>query len=296
MSKFYLLSPSGVPPNPHLFPIWVDSWKRKGIEIVDRIEDCRVVLFDLHTRISYYKQSDIDYICNLHSPVFVATFDEWDRGGMSSDIWPHPLTGQQKLVIGSTINRSVHFCRLLDKVQTYHLNIYPYEKSIFYEEPMLTANELFNRPYDVCFIANSAPSRERIAEALRSDSRLNCIIRLGEQKIPVNEFLDIHKKAKLFVSSSAGGYGNERPQLLFSVASMIQEETDQLLLHPFLNMENCVKVKNPLTPLDLDAIYEVVNDKERLYWIYKNNYEFMKQYYSKEYIANDILTKILHHA
>ncbi len=46
--KFYLLSPEGVPPNPHLFPMLAESWKKEGIEIVDRIQDSDIVLMDLY--------------------------------------------------------------------------------------------------------------------------------------------------------------------------------------------------------------------------------------------------------
>lgn len=294
--KFYLLNPQGCPPNPHLFPVWIPTWEEKGIEIVDRIEDCDVVLFDFHSRMFDYKQSDLDYI--IDNRVRFVTFDEWDRGGMSLDIWPMPLTKQQEdfcYKFESTGQPRVHFCRLLDKTKSYPINVYPYEKAIFHEEPLLSPQELFSRPLDICYIVNHSPSRQRIADAIREDGRLKCNFRIGMQKIPFNDFLNEHRRAKLFISSGAGGYTDERKQLLFSIAGLIQEETDQLLLHPFTNEENCIKISSNPTQEELDLIFAIVNDKERLYRIYKSGYDFMKTYYSKEYIASYILEKIKEH-
>lgn len=277
--------------NQVLFPNMVDTFVGNGHEFVSKIEDCDCVLMDLHSRINDYAQNDIDWI--LAKDIKVSTFDEWDRGNMSTDVWPNPLTQQQELVMNNILKRSIHFCRLMDKSHIYRYPMFPYEKPISYEEPMLTPDELFNRKYDVVFIANQSPSRDRIAEALMNDGRLNCFISIGDEKRPFEEFLRIHKLGKLFVSSGAGGFTDERKQCLFSVAGLIQENHDQLLLHPFTHMDNCLMINNPPTQEDLNTIFEVVNDKEKLYGIYQRNYEFMKKYYSKEYIANNILETIL---
>lgn len=294
--KFYLLSPYSVPPNPHLFPMFIDTWRKGGVEIVDRIEDCNYVLFDFHSRLSDYKQSDLQYTIDKRLPL--ATFCEWDRGHLSKDVWPNPLTDQQKDFVNwlqYTGQKQVHFCRLLDKTKVYPDNLYPYEKPILYEEPICSEDELFNREFDVVFIANSGPSREAIAKAFRDDGRLKCHISLGEKKIPFEDFIKEHKRGKLFVSSGAGGYTDERKQLLFSIAGIIQERTDQLVLHEPITFGEPAKVYSPPTPHELDCIYDIVNNKEFLYKLYSNGCRFMKKYYSKEYIANDILEKIKKH-
>jgi hypothetical protein len=293
--KFYLLSPYSVPPNPHLFPQFIEEWQRQGVEIVDRIEDCDCVMFDFHSRLADYKQSDLQYVIDKKLPL--ATFCEWDRGNLSSDIWPDPLTDQQKDLfhwLQFTGQPQVHFCRLLDKTKTYPNNLYPYEKPILYEEHLLSPDELFNREYDIGFIANHAPSRLRIAEALGAGNRLKVRACIGEIKIPLERFLNDHKRCKLFVSSGAGGFTDERKQYLFSIAGIIQERTDQLLLHE-LPLTGCIYIDSPPTIENLDRIYNIINDKECLYKIYENGYNFMKTYYSKEYIANDILNKIKKH-
>jgi len=285
--KIYLLSPEAVPMNQVLFPTFIKTFESKGHSFVDRIEDCDVVFFDLHSRLSNYNQHSIDFILDNTFPV--VTFDEWDRGNMSKDEWPYPLTEQQQDVFNIHWDKKIHFCRLLDKTKTYPPNLHPYEKPVLYEEPILSKEDLFNRSYDVVFIANASPSREAIAKEMINDKRLKVHVSLGAEKIQFPVFVDWHKKGKLFVSSGAGGYSNERPQYLFSIAGMIQEETDQLLAHPFTDMENCIKINNPPTKKDMDKIYEVVNDKDKLYEIYRKNYDFMKTYYSEKAFANYIL-------
>lgn len=291
--RFYTLSPSDVPENQILFPMLRPVFIEKGHSFVNNIEESDCVLFDLHARQFDYKQSDINWV--ISSGIFVATFDEWDRGGMSSDKWPYPLTDQQESVFHNIVinfRNSIHFCRLLDKRFPYSREVYPYEKPISYEEPLLTPEELFNRTYDICFIANHSPSRERIAKAIERDGRLKSIIRIGEPKVEFNNFVNVHRTAKLFISSGAGGYTDERKQCLFSIAGLIQEDHDQLLLHPFAHLENCIKISNPPTQSELDIIFEYCNNKDLLYSIYKSNYDFMKTFYSESYISNFILDKI----
>lgn len=291
--KIYLLYPQSVPPNPCLFPAFEKTWVDNGCTIVSKIQDCDIVFFDLHTRISDYKQDDIDYITKLNIPI--VTFDEWDRGNMSKDEWPNPLTEQQKQIfnhIENTNIKAVHFCRLLDKTNLPNIKVYPYEKPISYQEPICTSDELFSRPYDIVYIANTAPSREAIANAIQQDGRLKCLTIIGGEKIPFNEFVNMHRQGKLFISSAAGGYTDERMQCLFSIAGMIKQSTNQLLLNEFTNGINCLKISDQPTEDELNFITKVVNNKERLYEIYKYGYDFIREFYTEEYFANYILKTI----
>lgn len=292
--RFYIISPKGVPMNQVLFPNMIPTFEANGHSFVGNITECDCVLFDLHSRQFFYDENDIDYLCQTKIPI--ATFCEWDRGNMSSDEWPSPTIHQQRKVFEHIKNnnvKAVHFCRLLDKTKKYPPNLHPYEKPYSYEEPLLSADELFNREYDICFIANESPSRKAIEKAIIDDGRFMYITRIGEKKLEFSDFLNMHKKAKLFINSGAGGFTCERPQLLFSIAGMIRERTNQVLLHEFTHLENCLQIDAPPTKKQLDDIFCVVNDKEYLYKIYRNGYSFTKEFYSKEYIANDILKKIL---
>lgn len=293
--RFYTLSPN-VPENPVLFPTMRPTFIKEGHEFVTRIEDCDVVLFDFHTRIADYNQSDIDFI--IQNKPSIATFDEWDRGGMSLEFWPNPLTKQMGDILELSFSyrvKSTHFCRLLDKTKKYYTNVYPYEKPIHYEEQPVSADDLFNRPFDIVFIANDAPQRQHIKKILELNAKLKCKIILGAEKIPFDQWVAEHKKGKLFIKWSAGGYGCEKMHNLFSIAAMIKEDNDQLLAHPFTNSVNCVSLSSNPTRQELEYLRLVVGNKEELYKIYMGCYEHMKKYYTAEAIAKDILEKIIKH-
>ena len=295
--KFYTLSPECVPENQVLFPTMRPYFISQGHSFVERIEDCDIVLFDLHSRISSYNIGDIHYLLSHEIPT--ATFDEYDRGNMSSDQWPTPLTKQQWAIFESinySGSKSVHFCRLLDKTKTnYPKNLYPYEKPIIYEELPLNPDELFNREYDLFWYANSSPTRIAIAKAFQEDGRFKCNFKIGEPKIPFENWLAECKKSKLFIKASAGGYSDERLQALFSLSAMALERNDQLLASPFTHLQNCINFDSPPTKKDLDTIYELLNDKHKLLSIYANCYSFVKKNYSAEAFGKYYLEKITKH-
>lgn len=295
MAKLYTLSPL-CPENPVLFPTIRPTFIAAGHGFTDNPQEADCFLIDLHTRLFDYDKSVLEYVLSSNKPI--CTWDEFDKGGMSFEDWPNPLTSQQIDIFVHIMRNeilSVHFCRLLNKTKTnYPSHLYPYEKPYAYEEPILTADELFGRPYDVCLIANSSPQREAIAAALRSDKRLKCIIKLGEPKLPFDEFLALHKKGKFFISSAAGGYTDERVQCLFSIAGIIRQRTDQLVSNDFTHRINCLRIDSPPTKDDIDLIAEAANNKQRLYDIYTNGYNFVKQYWSAEAMGKrylEILTK-----
>jgi len=74
--KIYLLSPEAVPMNQMLFPTMRKTFEEKGYSFVPNIFECDVVFIDFHSRISDYRQSDIDWI--IENDVQLVTFDEWD--------------------------------------------------------------------------------------------------------------------------------------------------------------------------------------------------------------------------
>lgn len=295
--RVYLLSPQFVLPNPHLFKLWVDEWGRQGCEMVGNIADADTVFIDLHSRIADYSRSDMDVLIGCTDKTLV-TFDEFDKGGMSKLEWPEPLNQQQKTIFDhiekNNIN-AVHFCRLLNKKNKYPSNVFPYEKPYFFDFGLLSENDIWDRPYDIVWIANTAPQREMLKNTLEKDGRLKCKIILGGEKLPLKNWIDEHKKGKMFVSWSAGGYGDEKIQHLFSIAPFIKENNDQLFLHDFTHLKNCIRPNPSPTTKDIDTIVEIVNDKKSLYEIYKNGYDFVKEYYSAEYIAKYILSKIEKH-
>jgi len=295
--RIYLLSPKDVLPNPHLFPLWVNEWGRQGCEIVDNIIDANAVFIDLHSRIADYSDTDMGVLIGCTDKTLV-TFDEFDKGGMSKLDWPEPLNQQQKTIFDhiekNNIN-AVHFCRLLNKKNKYPSNVFPYEKPYFFDFGLLSENDIWDRLYDIVWVANTAPQREKLKNILEKDGRLKTKIILGAKKLPLQDWINAHRQGKMFISWSAGGFGDEKIQHLFSVAAIIKENNNQLFLHDFTHLENCIRPNPNPTKEDVDKIVEIVNNKETLYEIYKNGYDFVKKYYSKEYIASNILETIKKH-
>lgn len=297
MTKLYTLSPESVPENQVLFPTIRPEFEKAGHEFTHKPYQADIILIDLHTRVAEYSQDDIDYIIDSGKPI--CTWDEFDKGGMSDLDWPQPLTGQQFKIfehLNYSGTKAVHFCRLLNKTKTdYPTNLYPYEKPILFEQPMCSPDELFNRPVDIFFVANDSPNRQLIKKAFEEDGRFKCNIVLGVQKIPFNDWLDQCRQAKFFIKASAGGYGCERMQALFSISPMLLERTNQLFANPFTDWDNCITFGQPPNKTDLDVIYAVLNNKENLWRMYYNNYNFVKTYYSKEFWGNYYLGKMKKH-
>jgi hypothetical protein len=290
------MTPVFVPPNPHLFPTLSPHFEAAGHTTTNDINRASIVFLDMHTRVSPYDEKDLNYL--LNGDLQIVSWEEFDKGGLSTLDWPHPLTGQQKKIFDHIERhkiKSVHFCRLLNKKNKYPFNVFPYEKSIQYQEPMVSKDELFNRQYDVVFIANTAPQRELLKKELERDGRFRCNIILGDEKIPFQDWVNKHKEGRFFVKWSAGGYGCEKAQCLFSVAAMIKEDNDQLLLHDWSHLNNCIKLSSIPTSNQLNTLYDVVSNKDKLYELYTSNYRFMKSFYTSEYIALDILEKIKSH-
>lgn len=285
--NFFTLSPASVPENQVLFPSIRPTFEQHGHYFTHKPYQAEVILLDLHTRIADYDQDDVDYIIDSCKPI--CTWDEFDKGGLSNLDWPEPLTNQQKQIFDHIKKKnipSIHFCRLLNKNNKYPPNVFPYEKPILHEEELKTPDELFNRPYDLFWIANSAPSREAIAKVFREDGRFKCNIVLGAAKIPFDEWLNQCRQSKMFIKASAGGFSDERLQALFSISAMVLERNDQLLAHPFTHGENCLMIDSPPTKQDLDTIFEYLNDKETLYYLYLNNYNYVKSNYSEQAWGN----------
>lgn len=286
--RLYLLSPQGVPMNPHLFPVFKKTWEENGCEIADSVADCDVVLWDLHTREADYNPTDIGRLCIREIPV--ATFDEWDRGGMSDDVWPAPLTNQQLILWREIKSRSVHFCRKINKTYQDAPNLYPLEKTIMNEFPFTTSQELISRPYDIFFYGNTSPQRESVCNEL--SKHFKCDFRIGQEKIPHDQWLNRARQSKLYLTADGGGFSDERPYQLFSIAPMLKQRNNHLQSHPFIDETDCIEIGEIPTEDDIIKIKRYLNYPDELYRLYLSQIVKMKQYYSAEYTANYILNII----
>lgn len=291
MSNFCFISPVGHK-TPQLYSSFVKTFEEQGHSIVNSIIEADVIFIDLHTRLSDYNQDDIDKLCCGEKPV--VTFDEWDRGSMSNDEWPHPLTHQQAEVFLhlKTGIKSVHFCRKMDETISYPENVFPYEKCLYEgcDFPETTANELFSREYDIFFYGNTTPRRKSVTDEL--SKHFNCDFRIAQKNILHNEWVDRAKKSKLFLTADGAGFTDERMQQLITVSPMLKQKSNHKQISPFIDCVNCLMVSEQPTEEEIKGIKSILQDKEYLYEIYMSGIDYAKKYYSEDYRALYIL-KIL---
>lgn len=249
------------------------------------------MFFDLHTRISGYNQDDIDKA--VWGRKKIVTFDEWDRGGMSCDDWPYPLTNQQAEVFLHTNSGQVdgvHFCRKMDKTKQYPPNIFPYEKCIMNDFPLTTPDELFSRRYDFCWIGNESPTRKNVVNGLLNAGLKGYVHWTNERgKIPHNEWLDLHRQAKFFLESDGGGFCSERPMQLLTIAPMLRQKNNMLRINDWEDVTECVDISESVSHDDEEMIKYFLKNKGSLYSTYVQGAEKLRAFYTEEYRANYIL-------
>jgi len=290
LAKFYLISPIGYS-SPDLYPSFVSAFEKEGHTITNDINEVDVVFFDLHTRLFDYDNSVLADV--LRNKLPVVSFCEFDFGGMSKEVYP-AYANQQQDFFGEAKEKNIkliHFVRKMDKTKTYPQNIFPYEKCIMNDFPLTTSQELFSRPYDIFFIGNVSTTRANMLTGLLKYKTLHidCHWTNEKGKIPHEEWLNRSRGAKLFVSCCGGGFSDERPYQLTTIAPMLKNKSNHLQPHPFTDMVNCVEVDEVPTEKDIEKILSVLNDENKLFEIYSNGAEHLKKYYTEEGRANYIL-------
>lgn len=282
MANFLTISPQGLN-TPDLFPSFVGTFKRDGHLFVGDIKEANIVLFDLHTRIGVYEDSIIQKAHLSQKPI--VTFSEYDYGGMAKDVWPDPLTSQQKVLFdGLDETNSVHFVRKMIDGENYPSNVFPYEKCIMHDSPLVSKEDLFSRPYDLCFIGNTSPQRKSFIEGLQSSGRFKMIVHWTneEGKMPHDEWLWFHSQAKMFIESDGGGFGSERPHQLLTIAPMLKQKNNQLVVHPFIDRVDCLEANETPNPNDVDKILHYLNNQDDLFRLYLAGAENLRTNYTEE--------------
>lgn len=294
MAKFYFISPTEYS-SPDLYPSFIETFKNNGHEIINDINSAEVVLFDFHTRLGEYNQSVLDIAIKKTLPII--SFDEWDRGAMSLDEWPYPLTEQQLLFINAIQNngnRAIHFVRKLDKTKEYPSNIYPYEKCLMNDFPLTTPNELFSRPYEIFFGGNKSTARLRLIKGLLGSSQFNMDIHWTHEKgkLSQEEWVNRARQSKLFLTADGAGFTDERMQQLITVSPMLKQKSNHYQVVPFADCVNCLMISEQPTEDEIKEIKRVLQDKEYLYEVYLLGIDHAKKYYTQEWRSLYVL-KIL---
>lgn len=212
----------------------------------------------------------------------VVFFDEHDYGGMSKETFPYKY---------EVNNRDIYFVRKMDKTKTYPPNVYPYEYTIQKDFPITTKEELYSRPYDICFIGNESPTRRNVVKGLEEAGFKMDVHWTSEKgKISHEEWLNRHRQSKLFLSADGGGFSDERSYQLITIAGFLKNKNNHLQVYPFTDAVSCLEVSEHPTQEELEGLKAVLNDPDYLYEIYTEGVGHMKKYYSEEARCKYILS------
>jgi hypothetical protein len=171
MAKFFFISAKeGV--NPELFSTFIPVFEKNGHEITEDINNAECVFIDAYSGAGTYDKELLDKVIERDLPVCL--FDESDYGGMSKERFFAPKTEEFKAhelfvleYIGQGLS-PVYFMRKMDKTKVFPLKVFPFEKCLYKDcdFPLTAKEELFNRPYDICWIGNTSPQRENVVNGL----------------------------------------------------------------------------------------------------------------------------------
>lgn len=270
--------------NPHTFPTYRKTFELNGHTETDNANECTHCFIEVIDGITEYDQEALRIIKERNIPVIC--LDSREHGTMQNKRWT-PI---------EWLNPIIYFIRNTNKTETYPDNCYPLDWAYFdgcdYEPT--TKEELFSRPYDVCLISVESPTRRSVINGLLKDGRLKVNFQFLDhtERLPYQQWVNEHRQAKFYISCDGGGFSNERPQQLFSVAAMLQNRNDYLPCNPFTDLLNCIEINEHPTKEDIGKVLEIVNDKHRLYEIYMDGVRHIKNFYSPESISNYVLSKI----
>lgn len=299
--NFFFISPIGVT-TPSLYNTFEKPFSDNGHRIVNSVGEADVVFFDLHSRIHGYDLGLCSEVLRQRKPVVI--FDATDYGAMSKEVWVgrDNWTGLLQynnqdwakflhgcVVLGLTM---VYFMRKMNKTLQYPDFVHPLELIAYpdHEFEVTTKDELFERPYDICFIGNTSPTRANLVIGLLKYKTftIDCEFISGE-RIPHNEWLNRHRQAKLFIECCGGGFGSERIFQLHYIAGQLRNKSNMLRLNDFTDEVNCLEVSEIPTDKEVEKLLLYLNNKDKLYDLYLNGISHIKQYFNAEQRAIYVL-------
>jgi hypothetical protein len=300
--RIKFISPIDVPPTPLLFDTMVETFIDNGHFIVDDIKEADCVMVDLHSGIGGYDKFELNIaVSNKMSFVF---FDETDYGGCKdgTEEW----FGFNRLDDNGYCNNmfglitlncpTVYFMRKVDKTKQFPSWVYPYELTQYPDHIFETVSEeeLFNREYDIVWVGNESPTRRNTVDGLLKHGFNMKVVWTNETgKIEHNEWLNLHRQGKMFLTSCGGGFGDERPYQLIYISSMLRTKNNQLIVHNFREGLDCLEVSEHPTYPEIKILKDVLNNKEILYEIYLNGITRMRKYFNPKFRAQYILDTLL---
>lgn len=271
--------------NPHLFPTYKETFSEQGhIEVSNPYEATHCFIEMVSGEISY-NQEILRVVKERRIPLIC--FDNREFHVMGTGRW-YPVS----------LEPDLYFIRTMIKGDLYPDNCFPYDWAYFNEYPQASKEELSSRPYDVCFIGVEAPARTSLINGLLNDGRLKVkhIFNDHLTRLPHSQWINEHRQAKLFIECEGGGLASEKFLQLFSIAAMLKVDNKHLMAFPFTQLENCIKINEQPSYVDIEIVCRVLKEPDWLYGIYTKGIIHMKEYYSESSVSNYILKTINQYA
>ncbi len=305
MKKIFIIEPVGHS-TPLLFSTMVKTFEENDVHFTEDINEADLVFFDFHSGLFDYDWNEIDNAGARKLPVVMFDqFDYWTHEGkknenvmmwMGDDLSRHWMRAW--VMFYNVSRKMIYFMRKMSSDTPIGKSYYPYEVIQYPDhifEPT-TKEELNSRPIDICFIGNKAtPRNNACAELARY---FKCDFVLGQERLEHDEWLNRHRRSKLFLEcggggESGGGFGSERLFQLCFISPCLHIKTEQIRETPFIDMVDVIEVGNGLGEIPLTEmrkIKEVLEDENKLYEIYLCGIKKMQNNYSASYRANYILS------
>lgn len=297
--NFYFISPIGRKSD-YLYDTFVDTFIEKGHQVVDSVDKADCVFYDLWCGWGEYNPIEIAQVLNKKLPVVVFDFFDFDEKVRWQGFYnffenvKHEWWALNLLLFFDAGLVKAYFMRKMLTTETYPSYVYPIECIQYpdHDFPLTTMEELSSRPYDACFIGAESPRRKAFIESLQKDGRLKLDIQFTTERIPHEEWLNRHRRAKFFISADGGGLSDERAYQLMPLSTMLRQKNNQKLANPWTSLFDCVQVGEEDGVINSDDIEMIVNlckDQDYLYQIYLQGNHTLKKYFNPTYRANYIL-------
>lgn len=291
--------------SPGLYSSFVKTFTDQGHEIVNDISKATCVFFDLHSGFAPYDDKILTWVLINSIPICVLDCHDYHQN--STDNWYWHEKNYEKKKYGEMPDwwrfvfdaRAVsipiiYFMRKIQTNNNFPKWIYPFEYTYYSDHNFqpVSKEEFISRRDDVCFIGAASTKRATLIADLLKYKAVHVNYKFTTERIPHEDWLNEHRKAKMYLEASGGGLGSERPYQLTTVSAQLRERTNQLQVHPWTDMVNCLLIgdrEGNINETDINKLLSVLENGDKLYDIYRNGIYFLHQYYSEESRALYIL-------